>query len=92
MKTSPKLLVVAAVLSLGASAASAQAPTAGVPAAASERRCPEGAAKCGNAETTRMSRAMIDACAKTPEACKERHEKAAARRAAKSAQTNPAKE
>lgn len=94
MNTSPKLLVVAATLSLAAIATPAQppaAPAAGAPAAENERRCPEGAAKCGKAEANRMSQAMIDACAKTPDACKERHEKAAARRAAK-AQANSTKE
>lgn len=93
MTTSRKLLVVAAALSLAAIAASAQpaAPAAGAPAAENERRCPEGAAKCEKVERSRMSQAMIDACAKTPAACKERYEKAVARRAAK-AQANPAKD
>ena len=66
-------------------AASAQTPAAqpnaDPSAAAKEKLCRSDSAKCVRVEKgNKMRQAMGEACGKTPEACKERHEHALKRR------------
>lgn len=71
--------VMSMALAVSAQTPAAQ-PDAGS-AAARDKPCRADPAKCAGAEKgNKMRQAMSEACAKTPEACKERHEHAVERR------------